>query len=220
MNDGTYIDALDYAKSVAGRLESVSFKEYFLRHERTTKKLIEEEWPLACLWKILYHPDRRIKVLYRGTEPDAVTDAELIVEGAQKVLEGWDDVTPIEITSVQYSESHLVRKELGLTGSSYGPGSLSKGKGQNRVSQMVARDYNDDIVKFIPVAIASLKKKYQKVYPENSIILCAIFPEKSFGRAYWNMLLDEISERLSGSVKYKTVILDTFTCQHFVINVS
>lgn len=61
MSDLTHIDALDYAKDVATRLEAVSMMEYFLRDNRNTKWLIEEEWPLACLGKILYHPDRRTK---------------------------------------------------------------------------------------------------------------------------------------------------------------
>ena len=203
MNNPTHIDALDYTKDVATRMESVSIKEYFLRRDRKTKWLIEEEWPLACFGKILYHPDRRIKVLYRG--PDGVPDGEIIVEGRQKSIEEWEDVTPVEITSVQYTESHLVRKELGTMGSFVGS----------------ARDVDDDIKRFIPEAIECLRKKYdhQPPYPQNSIIVCAIFPEKSFGRLYWNMLLDGISEQLA-DVKYKTVILDTFTCQHFVMRAS
>lgn len=203
MNNKTYIDALDYAKDVASRMENISTEEYFLRRERTTRKMILEEWALACYGKILYHPDRRIKVSYRGNESDGI-DAEIIVEGNQKLIEGWDDETPIEIVSVQYPKFHLVLKELGETGSSVG--SLS--------------GFDDDIVKFIPEAIESLKKKYRNAYPSNTIILCAIFPEKPFGRDYWNRLLDGISEKLTGSVKYKTVILDTFTCQHFNIRAS
>lgn len=108
-----HIDALDYAKDVASRLESVPIKEYFLRRDRNTKRLIEEEWPLACFGKLLYHPDRRVSVLYRG--PDGATDGEIIVEGRQKLIEEWEDVTPVEITSVQYTGAHVVRKELGTT---------------------------------------------------------------------------------------------------------
>ena len=204
MNNTKPIDALDYAKDVASRLETVSIEEYFLRRDRKTKWLIEEEWPLACFGKLLYHPDRRVSVLYRG--PEGVPDGEIIVEGRQKLIEEWDDVTPVEITSVQYPAAHSVRRELGTTGSYVGP----------------ARDIDADIKAFIPEAIGSLKKKYQHQppYPPNSIIVCAIFPEKSFGRTYWNSLLDGISDQLSDVIKYKTVILDTFTCQHFVIGPS
>lgn len=202
MNNKIYVDALDYAKNVADRMEAMSTKEYFLRHNRNTKKIVEEEWALACYGKILYHPDRRIKILYRGNEPDGIPDAEIKVEGKQQFIENWDNVTPIEITTVQFPESHQVRKDLGLTGSSVGQ----------------VKNLNDDIIKFIPEAINSLKKKYQNAYPKNTIIVCAIFPEKSFGITSWKILLDKIYENLSGSVKYKTVILDTFTCQHFVIN--
>ncbi len=196
-----HIDALDYAKDVASRLESISFKEYFLRNDRKTKWLVEEEWPLACFGKILYHPDRRVKVIYRG--PDGVPDGEIIVEGRQKDIEGWDDVTPIEITSVQYTNYHLHRKDLGTTGTSVGP----------------AEDIDADIKRFIPEAITSLKKKYQHqpAYPQNTIIVCAIFPEKPLSRSYWNLLLDDISEQLTDLINYKTAILDTFSCQHFVL---
>ena len=85
MDTVTHIDALDYAKDVASRLEAVPPKEYFLRRDRETKYLVEEEWPLACYGKILYHPDRRVRVLYRG--PDGVPDGEIIVDGGQKSLE-------------------------------------------------------------------------------------------------------------------------------------
>lgn len=158
-----YIDALDYAKYVASRMETLSTKQYFLREDRATRKLILEEWALACYGKILYHPDRRIKVFYQGQ--NATPDAEIIVEGRQKFIEEWDDITPVEITSVQYPKFYEVFKELGENGSSVGDG----------------KDFDDEIVKFIPEAIKSLRKKYRNAYPSNTIILCAIFPEENIG---------------------------------------
>lgn len=64
-----HLDALSYVEDVVRRMEAISSEEYFLRKDRATEFLIHEEWPLACLAKTLYHPRRRIKVLYKAINP-------------------------------------------------------------------------------------------------------------------------------------------------------
>lgn len=173
---------------------------------------------LATFCKLLYHPNRNIDVYYAGAPEKSKIDAYIRVRGSQKELEGWGDVTPIEITCAYYNNAHLVREELGLTGASFGPKSIGKINGIVS-SKCVGRDMDEDIIEFIPVLKEVINSKMSSnKYPDETILLCAIFPEKPFSFRNWVVVMRQIYASIQ--VKYKTVILDTFNCQHFWMNKS
>lgn len=212
-----YLDALDYAKNVADRISRISQQEYFLRNNRETKCLIDEEWPLATLGKILYHPNRLIQIEYYGPESLVGYDASIRVVGSQKSLEGWDDETPVEITSAYYKNSYLVREEMGTKGISFGPNGISRNANGDVESKCVARNSGDDFKEFIPELILSLDKKYSRVnpYPDNCLLVCALFAEREPWALQWSELLGEVNHKLKGRIKYKTMLIDTFGCRCF-----
>jgi hypothetical protein len=210
-----YLDALDYAKDVAGRLGAVSPHEYLMRTNRDTKYLIEEEWPLATLGKILYHPNRLVEIDYHG--PNGKPDAIIRISGSQNEIEGWNDQTPVEITAVYYKNSYLVREELARDGVSFGPTKIKRLKDGTVSSTCVGRDAGEDHRLFVPLVVDALRKKYEKVYPDNTIVLCVLFAEREPWTQEWRDIVDTVCKELRGRIRYQTHIVDTFACRHFSI---
>lgn len=105
---------------------------------------------------------------------------------------------------MHFKDAHVVRKELGLKGSSVGKVTNSQDK---------LRDFAGNAVKV-------LRKKYGKAYPGETMILCAIFPDVSFGFDSWYHFFHTVANELSNEIKYKTFLLDTFTGQHHILNIS
>ena len=62
-----YIDALEFTKIIADKLSNLSNKAFYLRNDdNLARSLIDEMWPLATFGKILYHPNRIVKIKYFG----------------------------------------------------------------------------------------------------------------------------------------------------------
>ena len=207
-----YHEALSYIEDVTKRVEMTEPNEYRLRKKEATRALVDEEWPLAVLLKILHHPNRSIQIEYHGK--DYKYDATMKLSGTQSVLEDWDNPVPVEVTAAYHEHAPYLREELAQKGHSYGPPDIHRAKNGEVISKAAVVEADNLHNGIATEAVRCLRKKYKKDYPPNTIILCALFDQIPLPHAAWDNIHKLVWDSHNGSIPYLTYIVDTFTCQY------
>ncbi len=185
---------------------SVTSDVYFERpkhHE--IKGLIEEEWPLATLGKILYHPHREIAVEYYGPHGGKGYDASFRFNGSQCAIDFFDEYTPIEITTAYSKTAHEERRDL-----------VKRMRGEETEISMKVTDWDSDFIEISERTYEAIQNKYLKTYPPNTWLLVSVFFFRGLG-SYNQLRLEKYLREKLSEIKYRTIILDTFHCTHFTI---
>ncbi|MCO6510656.1 MAG: hypothetical protein J5I65_07670 [Aridibacter famidurans] len=207
-----YQNALNYIRDVYERLEAINAEEYFLRSKLETKLLIEEELPLTTLIKILIHPGRDVRVLYLG--PNQTSDAQIEVTGHQARAEGWINPVSVEITTAYHEHAPWTRKESAERGFSFGPEGFPSDTRSYSPSKLVSVDQGEGLSEIFNEILTVLRAKYEKKYPFNTILVCAVHHTKPFSSNEWAQLANLLWENLGSKVSFSTYILETFSSRY------
>lgn len=173
--DGNLLDGLEFCSNVYDLFDRIwksteGVARLHLRPSSLEKRLIEELLPIAQYLQSRYRPGRRIKVRwFSGSQPfDAILwSAGGLVKhriAPRKVL--------LEVTTAVHPNEHLARRLLQERGGSFGAKGISRNK---KTGEIVTKPYvysgNERALDLAQQIIDVLKKKSQKQYPRNTVLL-------------------------------------------------
>jgi len=179
----------NFVKRAYNEIESINSKEYFIRDDNFTKKLIDEILPIATFLKHFEKPGLAIKCQYFPGNQNY--DAKIQLSGYYKDKGYFEQSYFIEVTSARNPKDYLIREALardGIIGGEDVERIGSKSKGNDKIiARGKARDMDSPVKDAIEWTASALKKKYDKkeTYPKPCILLIDVVPARPLGLSEW-----------------------------------
>jgi hypothetical protein len=170
-----------------------------MRSAPESKELIEEVLPLAAFLKHLEIPGRKIRCRYVGGTDNY--DARIRITGVE-VERGF--LAPsyfVEITGAAFPKDYLRREALTRNGHVFGGprirrvGSRARGTA-GVVSEAAAVDGEAAVREMVRWTESAIARKAEKDYPEPTILLVDVLPDRPLRHSEWCSVTEEVGDRL------------------------
>lgn len=171
--------------------------------ERGIKVLHEEIWPLAMLARFLDAPERRVRCQYLGDD-GSPCDGKFWLSGYEVDHGFTKPEFSIEVTSAQFPLEHLRREAMGLGDPVFlGPEIDAVGHKDDPDRKIVSKANARSVSEFVPETARwvqeAIGRKCAKEYPDPSILLVRVCPERRLSIRDWSEVLDQIVVPANGS---------------------
>lgn len=216
---GQYVDGLEFCK-IADRLfkyvlENDHDGKELNKRPRNIKVLIEEILPISVYTKAKYKLGNSFEVCWASrTQP---IDAEIQISNNSLNRDLREKSYYLEVTCAVHPKEYLVRELLNAQGYSYAPDGIEK-IGKNLISECISYENYRFIDHFVEIINLGIKKKANKDYPENTILIVCCELDVLYTSREWSILEEKVTA-LRFEHNFKEIfIYNSSTKQSFTIS--
>lgn len=196
--DGKLLDGLDFCRKVYDlfdqtREEPDGISKLRLRPTKNEKRLIEELIPIARYVQARYREGRRIKV--RWVSGSQSYDAILLSSGGLVEHGMAPRRVLVEVTMSVHQNEYLARQLLHERGGSFGVKGISRDKKSGTiVSKPYVHTNNELATDLADQILQCLKRKSNKHYPSETILIVNCVPNSLILDFEWNDAIERVTK--------------------------
>lgn len=207
--DGQLLDGLDFCAEAYAlfemlRAEPGGIERLRLRSGINEKRLLDEILPICRYVQTYYKPGRYISVRWRNGSQSY--DAELVQSGDYITHGYYEQSAYLEITSAMHQNEHWTWKLLNQGKIAYAPEGINAKRGTPLKSEPVVFTNSEHVLRFAPFVTASINKKSELAYPENTSLIVQCRLNNLYMPDEWQLLVSEV-ERQVVSTPFREVLL-------------
>lgn len=208
--DGLVFCAKTYALFEKLRAEPGGIERLRLRSRSNgEKRLLEELLPICRYIQTYYRLGRYISVRWiNGSQP---YDAELHQDGAYVTNGYYSPLAYLEATCAMHANEHWKWKLLNQGKAVYAPEGINAKKGSPIQSEPVLFTNDEHIQNFIQIIVASIKKKSEMNYPENTSLVVQCHLNTLYTPEEWRFLVSEVERQVAVTPFEEVLLFDGTT---------
>lgn len=206
-----WLIAPTFVKRAYLEINKIDNKEFFLRKNIESKKIIEEILPIATFLKYFETPERQIKCRYFSSVQNY--DAIIRITGIEVEQRFLDKEYFLEVTVAEQEKiEYLKREAMARYGSVFGGDNIrrikDKKRGVNEIeSKATSQDFDFPVKKAIELTRTAIQKKLNKVYPKPCILLVQVTPDRTLSFSEWAEIGEKVRDSLPQNSAFKFIFI-------------